>query len=51
MDTGGSHKGGIGQSLTEFDARLSEVVTAWATLPDAIKIGIVAMVKATICGR
>jgi hypothetical protein len=31
----------------EIDANLANVLSAWATLPDAIKAGIMAMVKAS----
>jgi hypothetical protein len=37
----------VGQTLGQIDPDLEAVVTAWATLPKAIRAGVLAMVKAS----
>ena len=47
MSTGGAVKASVAQSTPVVaDEDLSAVVAAWPTLPDAMRAGIVAMVKA-----
>ncbi len=36
---------------SEFPSDLTEVIDAWPTLPEAIRLGIVAMVKASGGGK
>jgi len=36
-----------GQREEPFSAELAEIVTAWQSLPDAVRAGIVAMVRAS----
>ena len=38
-------------STPESDPDLAAIVTAWPTLPEAIRAGIVAMVRATVGGK
>ena len=42
---------GLCQTPVETDPDLAKLVTAWPTLPEAIKAGIVAMVKAAKGGK
>jgi hypothetical protein len=43
----GAESGALGAQNGLFDPRLASVIEAWPTLPEAIKAGIVAMVRAS----
>jgi hypothetical protein len=45
-DQGGAESGALGAREAPIDPRLAAVVEAWPTLPEAIKVGILAMVQA-----
>jgi hypothetical protein len=47
----GALLGALAAEIAPADADLSALLTAWATLPEAIKAGIVAMVKASKGGK
>jgi hypothetical protein len=45
-DQSGAESGALGTGNGPIDAELAAVIEAWPSLPDAIKAGILAMVKA-----
>ena len=45
--TGGAKSGALSPKTLPADADLAQIVAAWPTLPQTIKAGIVAMVKAS----
>ena len=45
----GAESGALRVPQAPFDPELAAVVEAWGTLPEAIKTGIVAMVRAAQC--
>lgn len=47
LETRGTESGTVGMSAPQLPADLAAVVAAWATLPPAIRAGIVAMVQAS----
>ena len=44
---GGAESGAVGARNRGVDGELAAVVTAWADLPDAVRVGILAMVHAS----
>ena len=44
-ERGGAECGALGAELALIDTELSEVVVGWAKLPEALRAGIVAMVR------
>ena len=45
LDQGGAESGALGAREAPLDADLAAVVDAWPALPDAIKAGILAMIR------
>lgn len=48
VDTAGPLSGANGQRPAEIDPELATLIAAWAKLPDVIRAGIVAMVRAIL---
>jgi hypothetical protein len=47
---GGAKSGAVGAPNGKPDADLSEIVEAWPRLPETVKVGILAMLRAIKCG-
>jgi hypothetical protein len=45
FQSGGAKSGAVGHETRHFPPDLAEVVNAWALLPEALRAGILAMVK------
>jgi len=45
-ETGGAESGALGADAPCEDPDLAAVVTAWSELPEAVRVGILAMVRA-----
>ncbi|WP_145059642.1 hypothetical protein [Adhaeretor mobilis] len=45
-DSGGAECGAVGAQSAKVDADLAELIDHWADLPNAVKAGILAMVRA-----
>ena len=47
-ETGGAESGALGSEFDSVDPVLAEVVKAWPSLPETVRAGIVAMVRAAV---